>query len=411
MNPTRRLMSTAIVLAVASFGSSPARALDLYSLFDGLYNVTCSPITINVGGVPVQTPPITSVLDLKSFCRTYQVLRSMIDAESFLRQVAALGVKSLVQGPLQGLLDGIQNGLGSSSEYQAFKSNFDAFMNALQDASLALYNLPYRMADIIYENTYSLAYRLGFSAVRADELGRKPDLAPLKDAVAQRTPMSDPEVAAAYGYPSGTDEAKISTGNRAIASHLEDLGAEAAKLQLQGQAISEARSAAEKAAEEAREASERQAVQKSLEESASKVKEIAESASQVTVEINPTTGEKGIAKKFVEDARNAPSDRRLLELQVEAIASLMEQESIYVSQTAELIAQLAKTQLMATMQIADEVRKMRSQSEEARARLSPETAIKFYENQLNSPDPRIEAMDQMTRALCALYNGMQDCPF
>lgn len=401
----------AVILAVGGLGSSPAQAFNLYGLFDSIYSATCSPITVSVGGVSFQTPPITSVLDLRSFCRTYQVLRSITDAESFLRQVSAIGVRSLVQGPLRGLLDGIEHGLGRNEAYQAFKRNFDAFMDALQEASLTLYNLPYRIGDVIYENTYSLAYRLGFNAVNADRITQRPDLTPLREAVGQRTPMADPGAAAAYGYPSGGEEARIAAGNQAIVSLLEELGTESVRLEVQTQGAEEARSAAERAAERAREASQRQAVQKGLEEAASRVREIAGAASQVTMEIDPATGESGIARRFVEEARNAPSDRRLLELQVEAIAALMEQESIYVTQASELLTELARTQVMATLQVAEEVRRMRSESEEIRARLTPEAALRYYETLLNSPDPRVEAMEQLVRIMCAFYNGREDCGF
>lgn len=401
-----------IVFAALTLGPhtrAHAAALDVWGMLNSLYGLVCNSLTIDIGGVKVKTPPITSILDLKAFCRTYDALVKLKDYEKFLNSTGRNAIQDLISNAVNGFLAGLSGGLASDPGYRAFADGFNKVMDGISEAIDTLYSIPYQAVSSVTSEAYARFYYQTLNALKKDRGAPAPSV----DADGVLGEMTPPEqvqgLAGDYEVPRPTagQVAEANSAAKRVESTLSEMGGEYAKSVAEAARQADAEKEAKRAAERS-EAGFRQSILKEQSKKQTEVlRSLSEAASQVTAEITPT-GEKGIAKQFVEDARNAPSDRRLLELQVEALASIMEQNATYATKTAELLVEIARQQVFTTQGVIDAVKKQQREAEEAASSISEQAMAKYYESKLKASDPAKEQLSVLTFTLCAFYGGSED---
>lgn len=387
-------------LLLLAFWSAPAKAgvLDpFFPILDNLYNATCKPLM----GASVS---IAGALDLGSFCRTYQTLSRFRNFDEYLRALAEGRLQNLPSFLIDAALMGISQGLGNNPDYQAFKSQFDSFMNNLNEIADEAFNAPARFLDDAFNAVYGAVYKLAADAV-SGKTYTPPQISvesDLNSALGNSTPVS-PELQQEFGYPDSAATARQAQDYKELSKAITQTVQESAKAQDKSRDMVEAEQKARKAAEEARSQAEARYYEGLVKKQSEITKEIADAAVAATVDDGLS---KGIAPKLKEEAKNAPSDRRLLELQVEAIASLIDQQAIYASKTAELLAEASKAQLLATYQIAQEVRQARLEAQQAQNTLtSGDLLAKVFESELKSSIEASNTAIEIVKAGCLFYTG------
>ncbi len=387
----KRALALWLLLAL---GPAPAFAFDLGSVIDGFARLACgASSTGGLGSIRI-TLPIQSMFDLQGFCRSYEVYKK---SQNFGDILAGAGQLAL-QNAFQGLIDGLAGALG-----QRLQSSFGPvsdFLAAFAQQANRFLNLPYIVADTIYGLTYSSVYKEIYNSLTKQATQFR--IAAPDGATAAVSPV-DPALAAAYAYPSSSEVARM---NAAIAEERKSASSilsNAASVADHAAKVEEAKARAEQVAREVQESASREALRQAISGQAETAKKVAEVAAQVTSQ-DPTNP--GKAEKYRQEATNAPSDRALLELQVKALADIMEQQAVYMTYIADLLVQQSKLQAMTTQDLKEVARAAQMEQEAAiAAAVSPDTIERYWQNALERAKADTEPMRALLTAACAFYSG------
>ncbi len=387
----KRALALWLLLAVAP---APAFAFDLGSVIDGFARLACgTSSTGGLGSIRI-TLPIQSMLDLQGFCRSYEVYKK---SQNFGDILAGAGQLAL-QNAFQGLIDGLAGALG-----QRLQSSFgpvnDFLMTFAQQANRFL-NLPYIVADTIYGLTYSSVYKEIYESLTKQ--ATQFQVAAPDGASAAVSPV-DPTLAAAYAYPSSSEVARMNAAIAEEGKSASSILSNAASIAEHAAKVEEAKVRAEEVAQEVRESASREALRQAISGQAETAKKVAEVAAQVTSQ-DPTNP--GKAERYRQEATNAPSDRALLELQVKALADIMEQQAVYMTYIADLLVQQSKLQAMTTQDLKEVARTAQAEREAAvAAAVSPDTIERYWQSALERAKADTEPMRALLTAACAFYSG------
>jgi hypothetical protein len=388
----KRALALWLLLALAP---TPALAFDLGSAIDGLASLVCRSqgYTGNLGFGTI-TLPIQNMADLQGFCRSYEVYKK---SQNFGDILAGAGQLAL-QNALQGLIDGLAGALG-----QQLQSSFGPvsdFLKAFAEQANRFLNLPYLAADTIYGLTYSSVYKEIYDSL-TKQATRFQVAAP--DGATATVSAVDSTLATAYAYPDSSDVAKVNTAIAEEGKSASSILSDAASIADHTAKVEEAKAKAEQVAQEVRESASREALRQAISGQAETAKKVAETAAQVTSQ-DPTN--LGKAEKYRQEAANAPSDRALLELQVKALADIMEQQAVYMTYIADLLVQQSKLQAMTTQDLKEAARTAQREQEAAvAAAVSSDTVERYWQNALEKARADTEPMRALLTAACAFYSG------
>jgi hypothetical protein len=384
-----------VFLLLLALAPRPALAFDLGSVLDGLASRVCGvQNSLEIPGLITITLPIQNILDLQGFCRSYEVYKK---GKNFGGVLAGAGRLAL-QNIFQGFVDAFAGAFG-----QALKpalDPLDGLLQAFAKQANGLLNAPYLAASAIYDLTYSSAYKAIYESL-SDEAANPQVRAPA-EADAAITPVEG-DLAARYAYP---DAGEVARMNQAIAEEKESASSilsNAAAIADNAARAEKAKAKAEELAKEVKDSASREAVRQAISGQAETAKKVAEAASQVTSKdpINP-----GKAELYRKEAENAPSDRALLELQVKALADIMEQQAIYTSYTSELLVQQSKLQAMTTRELKETLESIhRKQTEAVALATSAEVIEAYWKSALERAKADTEPMRALLTAACAFYSG------
>lgn len=384
-----------VLLLLLAFASRPALAFDLGSVLDGLASRVCGlQSSVEIPGSFTITLPIQNLIDLQGFCRSYEIYRKGRNFGSALAGAGRLALQNIFQG----FVDAFAGAFG-----QALKPALDPLNDLLQAFARqanGLLNAPYLAASAVYDLVYSSAYKAIYESLN-DQV-TSPRVSAPTEAGAAVTPV-DGDLAARYAYPDAGEVARmnqaIEEGKASTSSALSD----AAAIADNAARVEKAKAKAEELAKEVKDSASREAVRQAISGQAETVKKVAETASQVTSKdpINP-----GKAEVYRKEAENAPSDRALLELQVKALADIMEQQAIYTSYTSELLVQQSKLQAMTTRELKEAIESIQRGQREAMAWAAGAEVIETYwESALERAKADTEPMQALLTAVCAFYSG------
>jgi hypothetical protein len=373
----------------------PALAFDLGSVLDGLASRVCGlQNSVEIPGLITITLPVQSMFDLQGFCRSYEIYKKGKNFGSVLAGAGQLALQNIFQG----FVDGFAGAFG-----QALKPALDPLNDLLQafaKQANGLLNAPYLAASAVYDLAYSSSYKAIYDSL--NDQAANPQVNAPTEASATITPV-DGDLAAQYAYP---DPGEVGRINQAIAGEKNSVSSvlsDAAAIADNAARGEEAKARAEELAKEVKDSASREAVRQAISGQAETAKKVAETASQVTSK-DPTNP--GKAEVYRKEAENAPSDRALLELQVKALADIMEQQSIYMSYTSDLLVQQSKLQAMTTRELKEAVESMQRQQREAVASATDAQAIETYwESALERAKTDTEPMQALLTAACAFYSG------
>jgi hypothetical protein len=388
----KRALALWLLLALAP---APAFAFDLRSAIDGLASLACGVqnTTGNLGFGTI-TLPVQSMFDLQGFCRSYEVYKK---SQNFGDILAGAGQLAL-QNAFQGLIDGLAGALG-----QQLQSSFGPvsdFLKAFAQQANQFLNLPYLVADTIYGLTYSSVYKEIYDSLTKQ--ATQFQVAVPSGATATVSPV-DPALATAYAYPDSSEVAQINTATAEEGKSASSILSDAASIADHAAKVEEAKAKAEQVAQEVRETASREAIRQAISGQAETAKKVAEAAAQVTAQ-DPTNP--GKAEKYRQEAANAPSDRALLELQVKALADIMEQQAVYMTYIADLLVQQSKLQAMTTQDLKDAARTAQAEQETAiAAAVSSDTIEGYWQSALERAKADTEPMRALLTAACAFYSG------
>jgi hypothetical protein len=390
----KRALALWFTLALAP---APALAFDLGSALDGLASAICGLRNPGGGLGPISIAmPVQSMFDLQGFCRSYAVYKKSQNFGDILADAGRLAL----QNAFQGLIDGLAGALGR--QLQSSFAPVNDFLRAFAQQANRFLNLPYLVADTIYDLTYSSAYREIYNSLTGQ--ATRFQIAAPSGATAAISPV-DPNLAAAYAYP---DSAEVARMNAAIADESKSASSilsDAASIADHAAKVEEAKVRAEQVAQEVRESASREAIRQAISGQAETAKKVAEAAAQVTAQ-DPTNTNPGKAQKYRQEAENAPSDRALLELQVKALADIMEQQAVYMTYIADLLVQQSKLQAMTTQDLKEAARAAQAEREAAiAAAVSPDTIERYWQNALERAKADTEPMLALLTAACAFYSG------
>jgi hypothetical protein len=387
----KRALTLWLLLTLAP---APAFAFDLGSVIDGFARLACGANpTGSLGSISI-TLPIQSMFDLQGFCRTYQVYKR---SQNFGDILASAGQLAL-QNALQGLIDGLAGALGQ--HLQSSLGPVNDFLMAFAQQANRFLNLPYLVADSIYSLTYSSVYREVYNSLTRQTAQFQ--IVPPDGATATVSPV-DSTLATAYGYPDPSEVAQINTAVAEEGRSASSILSEAASIVDQAAKVEEAKVRAEQVAQEVQETASREALRQAISGQAETAKKVAEVAAQVTSQ-DPTNP--GKAQKYRQEAENAPSDRALLELQVKALADIMEQQAVYMTYIADLLVQQSKLQAMTTQDLKEAARTAQAEREAAiAAAVSPDTIERYWQSALERATADTEPIQALLTAACAFYSG------
>jgi len=384
-----------VFLLLLALAPRPALAFDLGSVLDGLASRICGlQSSVEIPGLFTITLPIQSMFDLQGFCRSYEIYKK---GKNF-GKVLAEGGRLALQNVFQGFVDAFAAAFG-----QALKPALDPLNNLLQafaKQANGLFNAPYLAASAVYDLAYSSAYKAIYDSLNSQ--ATKPEVKAPTKASATITPVEG-DLAARYAYPSSGEVAQV---NQAIAEEKQSASSilsNAAAIADNAARTEKAKAKAEELAKEVKDSASREAVRQAISGQAETAKKVAETASQVTSKdpINP-----GKAEVYRKEAENAPSDRALLELQVKALADIMEQQAIYTSYVSDLLVQQSKLQAITTRELKETVESAWRAQKEAIASATGTQAIEAYwESALERAKADTEPMRALLTAVCAFYSG------
>ena len=396
-------LSLPILPSHAQGSPGPGGGFDLFGILDGVYNIACGQLL----GSGVS---LAGALQLGSFCYTYQSFRRFKGFDAYLQALGRSALKSLPGRLIDSTLVGLADGLRNNPGYQAFKGDFDGFMNGLEQVATQIYNLPHRLlfglmdqlSVGISEGTYDAAREKTYTPPDTNLGGTLESF----QSIIEDAQAAPPELREGFGYldQRAVDESKRT--HRETIRALEEVAQKAAIVAEKGTDLADAKVKAKEAAQKARDEAEAQYYDTVLNQQRRALKELTETAAKASLD-NPQTREKGIVAQLKEEARNALSDRRLLELQVEAIATLLDYTGIYASKTAELLAEMGRSQLLATYQIVQEVRKAKAESESMVQAVVPsgEYLARTMEAQAARVAEESKALLSLVQAACLFYTG------
>jgi hypothetical protein len=377
------------------FAPTPALAFNLGSAIDGLASLACGyqSTTGSIGSISIALP-VQSMFDLQGFCRSYEVYKK---SQNFGDILAGAGQLAL-QNAFQGFIDGLAGALD-----QRLQSSFgpvNDFLAAFAQQANRFLNLPYIVADTIYGLTYSSVYKEIYESLTKQ--ATQFQVAAPDGATAAVSPV-DPALAAAYAYPSSSEVTRMNAAIAEEGKSASSILSNAASIADHAAKVEEAKARAEQVAREVRESASREALRQAISGQAETAKKVAEAAAQVTARdpANP-----GKAEKYRQEATNAPSDRALLELQVKALADIMEQQAVYMTYIADLLVQQSKLQAMTTRELKETLERVHREQTEAIASATSAEAIEAYWNSaLERAKADTEPMRALLTAACAFYSG------
>ncbi len=388
----RRALVLSLLLALAP---GPALAFDLGAVLDAIASRVCGlQSSVEIPGLFSIRLPIGSMIDLQGFCRSYEVYRK---GRNFGKALADAGRLAL-QNIFQGFVDAFAGAFG-----QALKPALDPLNGLLQafaKQANGLLNAPYLAASAVYDLVYSSAYKAIYESL--NDQAANPRVSAPSEAGAAITPV-DGDLAARYAYPDAGEVARMNRAVEEERSSASSVLSDAAAIADNAARAEKAKAEAEELAKEVKEAASREAVRQAISGQAETAKKLAEAASQVTSKdpINP-----GKAEVYRKEAENAPSDRALLELQVKALADIMEQQAIYTSYTSELLVQQSKLQAMTTRELKEAIESIeRGQREAVAWAASAEVIETYWESALERAKADTEPMRALLTAVCAFYSG------
>jgi hypothetical protein len=388
----KRALALWLLLTLAP---APAFAFNLGSAIDGLASLACGlqNTTGNLGFGTI-TLPIQSMSDLQGFCRSYEVYKK---SQNFGDILAGAGQLAL-QNAFQGLIDGLAGALG-----QRLQSSFGPvgdFLAAFAQQANRFLNLPYIVADTIYGLTYSSVYKEIYESLTKQ--ATQFQVAAPDGATAAVSPV-EPALRAAYAYPDPSEVARVNVAVTEEGKSASSILSDAASIADHAAKVEEAKAKAERVAQEVRETASKEALRQAISGQAETAKKVAEAAAQVTARdpANP-----GKAEKYRQEATNAPSDRALLELQVKALADIMEQQAVYMTYIADLLVQQSKLQAMTTQDLKEAARAAQREQEAAFAEaVSSETIERYWQSALERAKADTALMQALLTAACAFYSG------
>jgi hypothetical protein len=96
-----------------------------------------------------------------------------------------------------------------------------------------------------------------------------------------------------------------------------------------------------------------------------------------------------------------------LELQVKALADIMEQQAIYMSYTSDLLVQQSKLQAMTTRELKEAIESIQAEQEGAVAASATSAQIieTYWQSALERAKADTEPMRALLTAACAFYSG------
>jgi len=390
----KRALALWLLLALAP---TPALAFDLGSAIDGLASLVCRFQNPTGGLGPISIAlPVQSMFDLQGFCRAYQVYKKSQNFGDILADAGQLAL----QNAFQGLIDGLAGALG-----QQLQSSFgpvNDFLKAFAQQANQFLNLPYLVADTIYSLTYSSVYKEIYNSLTKQATRFQ---VTVPNGATATVSAVDSTLATAYAYPDSSDVAKVNTAIAEEGKSASSILSNTASIADHAAKVEEAKAKAEQVAQEVRETASREALRQAISGQAETAKKVAEAAAQVTAQ-DPTNTNPGKAQKYRQEAENAPSDRALLELQVKALADIMEQQAIYMTHIADLLVQQSKLQAMTTQDLKETARAAQAEREAAiTAAVSPDTIERYWQNALERAKADTEPMRALLTAACAFYSG------
>jgi hypothetical protein len=385
-----------VFLLLLALAPRPALAFDLGSVLDGIASRVCGlQNSVEIPGGFIITLPIQSLIDLQGFCRSYEIYKRGKDFGNTLASAGRLALQNIFQA----FVDAFAGAFG-----QALKPALDPLNDLLQAFARqanGLFNAPYLAASAVYGLAYSSAYKAIYDSLNGQ--ATNPEIRAPTEASATVSPV-DGDLAARYAYP---DPGEVARVNQAIAGERESTASvlsNAAAIADNAARAEKAKAEAERLAKEVKDSASREAVRQAISGQAETAKKVAEAASQVTSKdpLNP-----GKAEVYRKEAENAPSDRALLELQVKALADIMEQQAIYMSYVSDLLVQQSKLQAMTTRELKETVESIeRGQKEAIAASATSAEAIETYwESALERARADTEPMRALLIAACAFYSA------
>ena len=394
-----------VLAATLALSLSPAFALNLGGALDTVASFVCGSGSLGLGfSTPLGnfTLPIGSLGDLQGFCRAYSVYKRYQSAADILKEAGRLALQNLIQGTINGVFGGLGVTTGNSV---GMVSNF---LGELADKANAMLNLPYLMAGEVYNLAYASAYNEIYKSLQPSS-GASPRVPASSLKIANSAPnledKGSSEVKADFAYANAEELDRKKSATRESLEKTAELASEAVRAEDNARALAEAQAAAEEAAKEAEKAASREAVRQALSGQAKVAQKLAEAATQVTAN-NPVTGQKGKAQQYREEAASAPSDRALLELQVKALADIMEQNAIYMPYIADLLVQQSKVQAMTTMELKEAITRLSEEVREpVRMATSEETINRTWKQMVERAKADIEPMRALFKAACNFYSG------
>lgn len=392
-----------VLAATLALSLSPAFALDLGGVLDAIAPVVCGS-----GSLGFSTPlenfafPIGSLGDLQGFCRAYSVYKRYQSAADILKEAGRLALQNLIRGTI----DGVFEELGVATRGPV--GMVSDFLGELADKANTVLNLPYLMAGEVYNLAYASAYNEIYKSLQSSS-GASPRVPASSLNIATSAPAlkdrGSSEVKADFAYADAAELGRKESATKESLKETAELASEAVRAEDNARALAEAQAAAEEAAKEAEKAASREAVRQALSGQAEVAQKLAEAATQVTAN-DPVTGQKGKAQQYREEAASAPSDRALLELQVKALADIMEQNAIYMPYIADLLVQQSKVQAMTTMELKEAITRLSEEVREpVRMATSEETINRTWEQMVERAEADIEPMRALFKAACNFYSG------
>lgn len=406
-----RANGVALLLSLTFFlGGGQALAFDLLGAIDRAYNQACNTTPVKLA---------INALNLGNFCRVYAVFKralgTKVDIGRLLGNFAEHALRGVIDGALFGTASGIRSAFGPELDA------INKFLGNLADGIERALDLPYR----ILSGTYSTAYWGTYSLFMSAWSGALTDLrnssyigSTLGDSYVdslyslQTTSLSSSDsLVQDFGYGTESPATKgIDSVGKEVRETLERLADEAEEARLETITQLTAETVAKAAEEEAREATQA-AMLKRQEEIGQKV---AEMAAGVTLPALVSTtvdagGQQvqitimGTAEKYRQEAQNAPSDRALLELQVKALADIMEQLAIYFPAVVDILTEQTRLQVFTTEELRREA--MKAKEEAAVSPPDPDLLLREVKDRAEEMRTLGEDFSQFLKDLCRFYGG------
>lgn len=373
-------MKKALIVAIAAFGTTPALAIDLGAVLNAGYTAACQ------GG-------ISQVVDLRGFCRSYEVYQRATQGD-FWASIAQTATANLISGAINGGITALGNAVNQTPEMNAINSVLMQLSSTATDLLNIPYNLAQNIGELAYQGVYNEVYK---------NLTTNP--------VSIQTPSDVPTLTAASGeaatsfeYLDSKQIAEANSNMQTLNNNTKSIANSTAQLAADETAREVARLTALNASIEAKEQAERQAVAQAVAGQNETLAQMSETAGQVTGK--SLNGNPGLAETYRQSAENAPSDRALLELQVKALADIMEQQAIYMPYIAELLVEQSKLQAMSTDQLKEQIGQAVAQTQATTSLPnSPQWLEAQIERAKQEAEQAVKPMKTLISMTCMFYGG------